>query len=105
MDGEIGTLYQEGKQVGGVFDWAISGRLASWAKDNWVEAKATKLVTAQSYWLIEKPDDDIFEVELYQRIRNQLVLIDTGTIKLKLPEVNVLNRTLPAPLTLRWIDD
>ena len=104
MDGEIGTLYQ-GEQVGGVLDWTISGRMASWAKDNWVEAKAAKLVTARSYWLTKKPDGDIFEVELYQRISNQLVLIDKGTIKLKLPEVNVLNRTLPAPLTLRWTDD
>jgi len=105
MDGQIGVLYQEGKQVGGVFDWAISGQMASWAKDDWAATKATKLVTAQIYWLIKEPDGDIFEVELYQQIRNQLVLMDTGRVKLGLPDTTTLNGTLVAPLTLRWIWD
>jgi len=104
MEGQIGVFYQGGKQVGGVFNWEISGQMANSAEDNWVKIKAVKSVTAQSYWLIQKPKGDIFEVELYQKIRNQLVLIDSGTIKLKLPDTVTLNRTLEAPLRLRWLE-
>ena len=100
MNGEIGTLNQKGKQIGGVFDWGISGNKASWAKDNWVETKATKLVTVKSYWLINKPEGDVFEIELYQQIRNQLVLVDISTVKLNLPDTDTLDRKLST--SLRW---
>ena len=105
MDGKIGILYQEGEQVGGVFDWTITGQMASWAKGDWVETKAAKLVTALSYWLIKKPKSDIFEVKLYREIRNQLVLIDAGKVRPNLPDTDTLDRRLPATLILRWVDD
>lgn len=105
MEGQIGVLYQGGKQVGGVFNWEIKGQMANSAEDNWVKIKAVKSVTALSYWLIKEPEGDIFKAELFQQIRNQLVLIDSGTIKLKLPDTNTLNRMLEAPLRLRWQDE
>ncbi len=71
----------------------------------WAAPRASKKVTASSYWLIDGPSSDIFQVDFYQRMRNQLVLMDTGKVKLKLPDVETLNRTLQAPLTLRWIWD
>jgi len=104
MNGEIGVLYQ-GEQVGGVFNWEIEGIMGEGAKGRWKAPNATKKVTAFSYWLVKKPEGNIFNVELYQRIKNQLVLISTGRVKLKLPEVDILNTKLLAPLRLRWIDD
>ena len=47
----------------------------------------------------------IYKVEFYQQIKNQLVLMDAGTVELKLPDTITLNRTLPAPLRLIWIWD
>ncbi len=71
----------------------------------WAAPRVSKKVTARSYWLITEPDGDIFEVDFYQQIKNQLVLMDTGRVKLKLPDTTTLNRTLSAPLVLRWIWD
>ena len=104
MTGDIGVLYQNGKQVGGIFDWEISAGMDSIAKDSWVERKVAKQITAQSYWLVNKPNGDIFDVKFYQHIKGQLVLMDTGTVGLKLPEINILDRTLPASLRLRWMN-
>ena len=77
-----------------------SGRMGMWAAP-----KVFKKVSANSYWLIAEPDGDIFEADFYQQIQNQLVLMDTGRVKLGLPDTKTLNRTLSAPLTLRWIWD
>ena len=104
MEGAIGVLYQDGEQVGGIFNWGISAGMDNYAKDDWVEVKVAKMVTAQSYWLVNKPNGDTFDVKFYQHMEGQLVLIDTGTVGLNLPEVNVLNKTLPAPLRLIWMN-
>jgi len=104
MTGKIGVLYQNGKQVGGIFDWEISAGMDSTAKNSWVERKVAKQITAQSYWLVNKPNGDIFDAEFYQHIKGRLVLIDTGTVRLNLPEANILDRTLLAPLRLRWMN-
>ena len=71
----------------------------------WTALKATKVVTANSYWLIKEPNGYIYEAKFYQQIRNQLVLMDAGRVELKLPDTTTLNRTLPAPLRLTWIWD
>ena len=102
MNGQIGILYQDGKQVGGVFDWEISAGMDRVAKEGWVERKVAKQITAQSYWLVKKPNGDTFDVKFYEHIKGRLVLIDTGTVRLKLPEVNILDKRLPAPLRLNW---
>ena len=104
MNGQIGVLYQNGKQIGGIFDWEINAGMGSYAKDDWIEIKVAKQITAQSYWLLNKPKDDIFEARFYQYIEGRLILIDIGTVKVKLPEVDILNKTLPAPLRLRWMN-
>lgn len=104
MNGEIGVLYQ-GEQVGGVFDWEIEGIMGEGSKGRWKAPIVTKKVTALNYWLIKKPNGDIFKVELYQRVKNQLVLIDAGKVKLKLPETDILDKKLLARLRLRWIWD
>ena len=74
------------------------------AKDGWVEKRVAKQITALSYWLVNKPNGDIFDTEFYQFMEGRLVLIDTGTVNVKLPEVNILDKTLSAPLRLRWMN-
>ena len=105
MIGEIGAFYQKDGQVGGLFGWSISAVLSEGLMGRWKAPKTTKVVTANSYWLIKKPKGVIFQAEFYQKIRGQLVLIDAGTVELKLPDVDTINRTLQAPLRLIWIWD
>lgn len=104
MNGEIGVLYQ-GEQIGGIFNWEIEGVMGEGSIRGWKAPSATKKVTAFSYWLSEKPKGDIFRVELYQRAGDQLVLMDTGKVRVKLPEVDILNKKLLASIRLRWIWD
>lgn len=105
MIGEIGALYQKDKQVGGIFNWSIDGVIAKGRIGRWAAPHVSKKVTASSYWLITEPTSDIFKVDFYQQIGEQLILIDTGNVKLGLPDTTTLDRTLRAPLTLRWIWD
>lgn len=105
MIGEIGALYQKDKQIGGILNWNIDGAIAKGRIGRWAAPRVSKKVVASSYWLISEPDGDIFKVDFYQQIGEQLILIDAGNVKLKLPDTTTLDRTLQAPLTLRWIWD
>lgn len=105
MIGIIGTLSQDGKQVGGIFNWSIDGVVAMARQGRWKAPHVSKKVIASSYWLIAEPDSDIFKVDFYQQIGEQLILMDAGNVKLGLPDTTTLDRMLQAPLTLRWIWD
>ncbi len=105
MIGIIGVLRQDNEQVGGIFNWSIDATLADGIQGRWKSPKAIKKVTARSYWLVKEPDSNIFEVEFYQQVKGQLVLMDAGKVKLKLPDTTTLDKKLLAPLTLRWIWD
>lgn len=103
ISGEIGVLYQDDKQVGGIFNWTISASFSHGAVGRWRTTKALKLITARSYWLIEEPKGDIFRAEFYRQIKGQLILMDAGTIKLKLPDTITFDKALSAPLNLKWM--
>ena len=100
MEGEIGVLYQ-GKQVGGIYNWTIHVAYESTVKNDWVEVETKRTVSALAYWLIEKPESNIFEIELYQVVNNQLVLMQGGRAEINLPDKETLNRKLWALLEIR----
>ena len=100
MDGNIGVLYQYGKQVGGIYDWEISLNFDTIVKDGWEEVKVIKKISALSYWLVEVPADEAFDIELYKHMDNQLILMDTGRVNFDMPDDETLNRRLYAPLEL-----
>ncbi len=103
MEGQIGALFQNGKQVGGVYNWEINLAFDSTIKDGWEKIKVVKHVKAQGYWLVELPIDNLYDVELYEEIDNQLVLMDTGKAVIDLPDIVTLDRRLDAPLRIGWI--
>jgi len=102
MNGQIGVLRQNGKQVGGIYDWMISLVYDSTVNDGWEKFKVIKHITAQSYWLVVIPSDNIFDIELYKKIEGQLVLVDAGEVGINLPDTETLDRKLYAPLELVW---
>ncbi len=102
MNGEIAALYQNEKQVGGVYNWEISLASDSTTKDGWLEYKVVKNITANSYWLTLAPDSNMFEVKFYKAIQGQLVLMDDGTVEITLPDTVTLDHKLDAPLEMIW---
>ncbi len=102
MNGEIGVIYQEDKQVGGIYDWKIDITPIPTIRDGWYEFKVSKEVTAQSYWLITVPNGNCFEVKFYKVIQWHLVLMDGGKVEVDLPN-RILDHRLYAPLEIRWI--
>ncbi len=102
MNGELGVLYQEDKQVGGLYDWEIITISQSTVRDGWYDFKVAKEITARSYWLIVTPDGSIFEVKFYKAIRGQLILVDKGITMIDLPD-KTLDHRLYIPLEIMWI--
>jgi len=102
MNGEIGVLYQD-KQIGGVYNWRINLTYEPTVRDGYHHLKVKKTIIAQSYWLIETPSDNIYDIELYKRVNKQLVLMDAGKVRIRFPDCKTLNRRLDAPIEIRWI--
>ena len=102
MDGKIGVLNQNGKQVGGIYDWSVSLAWDSTTSKGWQKVKVVKNIIAQSYWLTEIPKDSTYDIELYKEVDNQLVLMDVGIVGINLPDTETLNQRLYAPLELIW---
>uniref|UniRef100_A0A6M3KYU9 Uncharacterized protein n=1 Tax=viral metagenome TaxID=1070528 RepID=A0A6M3KYU9_9ZZZZ len=102
MDGILGVLKQDGKQVAGIYDWEINLAWDSTTSKGWQKVKVVKHVIAQSYWLTEIPQDSTYDIELYKKIDGQLVLMDAGVIAINLPDTETLDRRLYAPLQLIW---
>ena len=102
MDGQIGVLKQDGKQCGGIYDWEVSLAYDSTVSKGWTKLKVIKHIIAQSYWLIDIPEDNIYDIELYKKVDSQLVLMDAGVVGVNLPDTETLNRRLYAPLKLVW---
>ncbi len=102
MNGELAVLYQGGKQVGGLYDWAVNLISTHNIRNGWREFKIVKKeITAYSYWLTLAPGSDCFEAQFYKAIQGQLVLIDRGKIEVALPN-QTLDRRLYIPFEIRW---
>ena len=102
MEGQIGVLKQDDRQCGGIYDWGIILAYDSAVSKGWERVKVIKHIMAQSYWLTEIPTGNIYDIELYRKVDNQLVLMDAGVVKLNLPDTETLNRRLYAPIELTW---
>lgn len=99
--GEIGTLNQDGKQIGGFLDWTLRTTLNATKGENWASYKLVgRSVDSPRFWLLEKPINDCYEVNLYQLIKDTFVLINTSQCRIEIPDVP-LNRI--NQLTLKWM--
>jgi len=102
MNGEIGVLYQD-KQIGGVYDWSVNLAYEPSVRNGFKYYKVKKNISARSYWLIGIPLDNLYDIELYKIIKSQLVLMDSGKVKINFPDTQTLDKRLYAPVEIRWI--
>ena len=103
LEGQIGVLYQEGKQVGGLYDWEFHIILDYTTKDGMKEYKPHKKIDARSYWLVEPVKENVFDAEFYQVMNDRLILMDAGKVAIDLPDCATIDRRLYAPIEIRWV--
>ena len=104
IEGQIGALYQNDKQVAGIYKWEAHVTLKYTTVNNIKNYQPVKNIEARNYWLVEPPEGNVFYAEFYQVVDNQLVLMDAGTIAVDFPDCKTLSRRLDAPLDLVWIE-
>ena len=102
MEGQLGVLYQDGKQIGGFLNWRIQHSLVPISSsDRWGKYKpSTWKATGASPWLIEKPVNDIFDVVFYKFMAGKLVENYRDKIRALLPNSYPLNEHLKFTLLL-----
>uniref|UniRef100_A0A6M3IWT7 Uncharacterized protein n=1 Tax=viral metagenome TaxID=1070528 RepID=A0A6M3IWT7_9ZZZZ len=105
LEGQIAVLYQEGKQVAGMYDWEIHVILDYTTKDGMKEYKPHKNISARSYWLVEPVKENVFYAEFYQTMLDNLILMDAGNVAIDFPDCATLDKRLYAPINVNWVGD
>ena len=100
LNGEIGTLYQDGKQIGGFLDWSIDLKLNS---VNQAEGRVYKHCmtksTASKFWLLSTPTEAEITAHYYLLVGDTLALVNSHTVEVNLS--GSLNKIL-GPLEMVW---
>jgi len=103
LEGQIGVLHQDGRQVAGVYDWETRVILDYTTKDGMKEYKPRKKIDARSYWLVEPVEENVFDAEFYQVLNDNLILMDAGKVVIDFPDCGTIDRRLYAPIDIRWV--
>ena len=103
LEGQIAVLYQEGKQVAGLYNFEIRIILDYTTVNNMKVYKSHKRIDAQSYWLVEPVKENVFDAEFYQVMNDNLVLVDSGKVAIDFPDCYTVDTRLYAPVEVRWI--
>jgi hypothetical protein len=101
MQGEIGTLIQDGQQIGGFGDWVIDLRLIS---AGMAQEKTFSVIKASTskFWLLSVPTDSEITANYYQLIRGQLVLMNSHVVDVALG--SIINKMINRPLVMIWMN-
>jgi hypothetical protein len=92
MQGQLGALYQDGKQLGVFYDWTLDlsmTRLET-ADSRVYKVHAIKSI-ASRYYLFSEPSEGEITANYYQLIKGQLVLMATHLVKMNKPELIWMN--------------
>jgi hypothetical protein len=101
LNGEIGTLIQDGKQLGGFMDWTIELRLNSINKaEGRVYQKVMTKATASKHWLLSAPTDSEITANYYLLRGDTLALVNSQTVEHITGPVN----KMLGPLEMVWMN-
>ena len=102
LNGEIGSLIQDGKQIAGFLDWTIELKLTSVERAEGRQYKkiATK-ATANRFWVLSAPSGEEIMALYYQLIRDKLVLVNQAKVTVELG--TVLDKISDKPLEMIWM--
>jgi hypothetical protein len=98
--GEIGTLFQDGKQLGGFLNWAIDLKLNAIERPGGREyKKVLTKATASKHWLLEKPTEGEITAHYYLLVGDTLALVNSHIVQVEL--TGPVNKML-GPLEMIW---
>jgi len=102
MQGQIGTFYQDGKQLGGFLNWTIDLQLNRAETPNSRVYKVHSIKsTAEKFWLLCEPTEGEITAHYYQLIKDRLVLVNSHIIT---ADLNVdINKMVNRPLVMTWM--
>jgi len=103
LEGQIAVLYQEGKQVAGLYDFETRILLDYTTVNSMKVYKSHKRINARSYWLVEPVKENEFDAEFYQILNDNLILMDAGKVCIDFPDCHTVDRRLYAPIEIRWV--
>ena len=102
VNGEIGILKQNGKQVAGFTGWSIDLKLKPIPSEGWQKNKVAKCkAKARKFWLCSKPKSNQYHAEFYQSLEGQLVLANEHDVDCDLPDGN-LDELTNKPIEMIW---
>jgi hypothetical protein len=83
MYGQLGALYQDGKQLGGFYDWTLDLSMThlETADSRVYKVHAIKSI-ASRYYLFSEPTEGEITANYYQLIKGKLVLMARHNITL-----------------------
>lgn len=102
LNGEIGSLIQDDKQIGGFLNWTIELNLTSTERPQGREYK--KVITkgtAERYWLLCSPSQSEITALYYQLIKDRLVLVNQAQVKINLD--TVIDKMINKKLEMIWM--
>ena len=103
MQGQIGTLYQDGKQLGGFLDWSIDLSLnRTQVPDSRVYKVQVIKSTAERFWLLSAPSEGDITAHYYQLIKDRLVLVNSHIVTADLGKT--INKMVNRPLVMTWMN-
>lgn len=98
MNGKLGSIHAEGRQVGGFQDWELEVVMASTrdGTDRNFQPRGWR-IDAKAFWILEPLPEDVYEFRIYDRFGscwrgNGAVVCETGS---------VIDRLIHQPLTAR----
>ena len=101
--GQIGVLYQDNKQVAGVYNWEIHCILEYTVRNGYKDYKPIKKISATSYWITEPVTHNEFYAEFYEEKNGQLILMDVSRVIVNFPDLSILDKKLDAPIKMEWL--
>lgn len=101
MNGEIGSLVQDRKQIGGFLNWIIDPILTSSVRaENRVYKMVAVKATAQKFWLLSSPSQSEITALYYRLTRGKLVLITQAQVNVELG--GDINKMISKSLEMIW---
>ncbi len=98
MIGEIGSLVQDGRQIGGFLNWTIDLIFVRAGDSH----KAVSIKsTADKFWLISCPSQSEIMALYYQLVKDKLVLITQSRVMVSLK--GETDKLIDKKLEMRWI--
>lgn len=103
MNGELGVLSIDGKQVGGFLDWEMDINLREVSASS---SKQYKLVgwkaRAFQFWMLEIPNTNVMDALFYFYRKGQLIQASSNKVRIKLPPTYPLNIIINTQIEMNY---